>query len=685
MGYNRLRPFSLCLFAKIVLPLQQSLQNNTMRKIFILCSALFSFSLFAQQSLDSIEVSATRLPVKVYESGKSITIISQNQIQQLPVTTIDELFQYVGGININSRGGFGVQADIGMRGSTYSQVLVLVDNQRINDPLTGHYNNNVPVPMSEIERVEVIRGSAAASFGADAVGGIIHIKTKAYEALNNTDRYTSTTGNVGFGANNLTSTDLQIQQQFKKFGFTASMRSAASDGEEFVNPNFTNYQRGDSLNNTQFDLKTYSAAANYRSKKLKAYARVGVDARDFSAKYFYTLSSFDESTESTGAQWLQSAVSYDSDAGKTELTASYKKSTDEFIFNPNPLVASINNHEMQRVNATLSHQFRFKGINLNTGIQTDWQDITSNDRGDHKRLSNAAFILASKKIKKLSLNGGLRLEQSEQIGLQFIPQINAAYRNGALVFRSSIGRAIRQGDFTEQFNNNNTPLVSAGRSVGNPDLLPESSWNYDLGVDAFLGDLILSNTIFGRNSKDLIDFALTSGSDITNLTNLADTFNYLYAQNISEAFTWGNEFSLQYAKKFGANKLSVRVNYTFLQTNSPDSITSKYISNHPTHNLNGAINYAFYGFDVNVGGSLITRNAEDFPSADASIPTDYVVLNTRVSYTTDLMPLSVYIDVRNVLDTQYQEILGARMPGRWIIGGLKWNIRHNKVELPRRY
>jgi len=653
-----------------------------MRKITILFSALFSLSLVAQQPLDSVQVSATRLPVKLYESGKNVTIISQKQIQQLPVTTIDELLQYVGGININSRGGFGVQADIGMRGSTYSQVLVLVDNQRINDPLTGHYNNNVPVPMSEIQRVEVIRGSAAASFGADAVGGIIHIKTKAYEALNNNQVYTSTTGNIGYGANNLTSTDLQIQQQFKKFGFTASMRSAASAGEEFVNPNFTNFQRGDSLNNTQFDHKTYSAAANYRSKRLKAYARAGADVRDFNAKYFYTLSSFDESTESTGAQWLQSAISYDTDAGKTELTASYKKSTDEFIFNP---LFPTNFHEMQRVNATLSHQFRFKEINLNTGIQTDWQDITSNDRGDHRRLSNAAFVLASKNIKKLSLNGGLRLEQSEQIGLQLIPQINAAYRDRALVFRSSIGRAIRQGDFTEQFNNNNTPLVGAGRSVGNPDLLPESSWNYDLGVDAFLGDFKLSNTIFGRNSTDLIDFALTSGSEITNLTNLADTFNYLYAHNISEAFTWGNEFSLQYAKKFGATKLSAHVNYTFLQTNSPDSITSKYISNHPTHNLNGAINYAFYGFDVNVGGSLITRNAEDFPSADASIPSDYAMLNTRVSYTTDLIPLSVYIDVRNVLDMQYQEILGARMPGRWIIGGLKWNIRHNKVELPRMY
>ena len=98
-----------------------------MRKIIVTCTTFFTLFSFAQTHLDSVTVSATRLPVKKYESGKNITVLSQQDIQQLPVTTVDELLQYVGGVNINSRGSFGVQADIGMRGSTYSQVLVLVD------------------------------------------------------------------------------------------------------------------------------------------------------------------------------------------------------------------------------------------------------------------------------------------------------------------------------------------------------------------------------------------------------------------------------------------------------------------------------------------------------------------------------------------------------------------------------
>jgi iron complex outermembrane receptor protein len=91
-----------------------------MRQLILTCTALFTLSLLGQTNLDSVKVSATRLAVKKYESGKNITVLSQREIQQLPVTSVDELLQYVGGINVNSRGGFGVQADIGMRGSTYS-------------------------------------------------------------------------------------------------------------------------------------------------------------------------------------------------------------------------------------------------------------------------------------------------------------------------------------------------------------------------------------------------------------------------------------------------------------------------------------------------------------------------------------------------------------------------------------
>ena len=110
-------------------------------------------------------------------------------------------------MNINSRGGFGVQADIGMRGSTFSQVLILLDNVRMNDPLTAHFNSNIPIAKSEIGIIEVIKGPSSASYGSDAVGGVIHIKSKSYLQKSN-EKQIDFNGEVGIGQNQFENADV---------------------------------------------------------------------------------------------------------------------------------------------------------------------------------------------------------------------------------------------------------------------------------------------------------------------------------------------------------------------------------------------------------------------------------------------------------------------------------------------
>lgn len=632
---------------------------------------------YAQTALDEVLVSASRIQSKKYESGKNITVISQKEIAQLPVNSVDELLQYVGGVNLNNRGGFGVQSDIGMRGSTFSQVLVLVDNQRINDPLTAHFNNYVPIPLSEVHHIEIVRGSASASFGADAVGGIIHIKTKTYEGLFNNQEISSTNGNVGIGDHNLSMLDAGVHQQSKRFSFSAAVKSSESDGEQLVNPNFANAQRGDSLHYNFFDLKTYTAAVTYRGDKLKFYARGGSDYREFAAKHFYTTSTYDESIEKVSSYWTQTALIFDQENSRTELNASYRNGKDSFAFNP---LFTPNEHTTQRINATLSQNRKMGGVDVSFGIQTDYQDIVSTDRGDHQTNSNAAFILAQKRINQLHLNGGIRIENSEKIGTQLVPQLNASYKMDNLVLRSSLGRSIRQADFTERFTSYKLSNLTPGRNVGNPDLEAESSYNFDLGADVYLSEnLQFSNTLFFRQSSNLIDYTLTNSDAISNLTNLQPNSDYLYAKNISESTTWGNEFGLKYTQNIQNGQIAASLNYTYLNTSTPDSVVSKYIANHPIHNLNGSLNIRYAGLGLNIGGALITRNAEAVEAINAEIKDQYAILNLKLSYTIKEFPASVYVDVRNALDTRYQEILGSQMPGRWIMGGIRWNFQRIKI------
>ncbi len=148
--------------------------------ISLLC---FGTNAQAQESLDTTVVSSNRLQDKYKETGKTVVVLTSKDIEQYAVNSVEDLLQDVAGVNLNSRGGFGVQSDIGLRGSTFSQVLVLIDNQRLNDGLTGHFNNNIPIALSEIDRIEIINGPSGVSYGSDAVGGVIHIKTKTYTAV----------------------------------------------------------------------------------------------------------------------------------------------------------------------------------------------------------------------------------------------------------------------------------------------------------------------------------------------------------------------------------------------------------------------------------------------------------------------------------------------------------------------
>ena len=77
--------------------------RNLRFSLLALLSFLFTVN-YAQTALDEVLVSASRIQSKKYESGKNITVISQKEIAQLPVNSVDELLQYVGGVNINNRG-----------------------------------------------------------------------------------------------------------------------------------------------------------------------------------------------------------------------------------------------------------------------------------------------------------------------------------------------------------------------------------------------------------------------------------------------------------------------------------------------------------------------------------------------------------------------------------------------------
>ena len=140
----------------------------------------------SSRALREVTVYGSRLNQSADQTGRYVTVIPGRTLSQYPVASLDDLLRLLPAIEVQSRGNFGTQADITLRGSTFNQVLILLDGMRLNDPLTGHFAGYLPITPAEIEQIEVVRGPGAALYGPDAVGGFVNIVTKTFAATSPT-------------------------------------------------------------------------------------------------------------------------------------------------------------------------------------------------------------------------------------------------------------------------------------------------------------------------------------------------------------------------------------------------------------------------------------------------------------------------------------------------------------------
>ena len=637
--------------------------------------------------LDSISVTASRISASISESGKSVSVYTQDDIQRMPVNSVDDLLRTLPGVNINGRQGFGVQADVGIRGTTFSQVLFMLDNTPLNDPLTAHFNTNIPVSLSEIGQIELIRGPASTSYGADAVGGVVHIKTKMYmerEVQSGSGLLNRIDADLAAGENSLRMADVGVELQGTGWRFSSSVRTSRSDGESFPNPGFAEGISNREQYNTFFDVTNYTAAISARlSDSWSWYVRGGVDERDFNARYFYTRSIADESTEQISSKWGLSTLTRKSGNHRTELNSSYRTLNDIFDFNPE--LAPANEHTTNQLYVNLSHQYerenvteRISSARLMVGAQFTDKEIESTDRGDHREGNGGFYAIASAGfVNGLNMTTSLRLQFDPLGNANLLPQLSAAYNIRRVTFRGSVGRAIRTGDFTERYVSSQIPNLTPLRNIGNPDLEPEKSVTIDGGIDWRPNqNLLFSQTLFYRHSTNLIDYSLTNESQITNADNLLPGEDYFYASNITSTDAYGAEWISDATINLGSQKqLNLRGGYTYIRTTGSGDSVSRYIANHPSHQLSAGIRYHTSLFMISSQSGYNVRSAEAEALVDGEVPSSYFVTNLSLSATPFQFPVRIYTRIMNLTDTEYQEILGAPMPGRWIMGGVQISLR----------
>ena len=119
----------------------------------------------ASVELEEVEVTASRAPIARNQATKIVTVIPAREIAAAPVTSIQDLLEYAAGIDVRQRGEGGTQADISIRGGTFDQIAVLLNGVNLSNPQTGHYSFDLPVNLSDIERIEVVSGPSSVYSG----------------------------------------------------------------------------------------------------------------------------------------------------------------------------------------------------------------------------------------------------------------------------------------------------------------------------------------------------------------------------------------------------------------------------------------------------------------------------------------------------------------------------------------
>jgi iron complex outermembrane receptor protein len=313
---------------------------------------------------------------------------------------------------------------------------------------------------------------------------------------------------------------------------------------------------------------------------------------------------------------------------------------------------------------------------LKVGGQLDRRSIFSNDRGDHQDWHAGVYATALlKPLEDLNITTSLRADYDENYDFEVLPQLNISYLFDAVVLRGSVGRSIRAADYTERYVSNNLAMLTPGRSLGNPALLAESSWSEEVGVDVRVNSKWqLKTTGFLRQSSQLIDYVLTNETEIGPIGDLQTGSDYFFAKNITSVKTMGFEIESIFRHRFGVdNSVSLVAGYTQQKTSNEDGIVSVYIANHAKDLLTISTMIEVDRFRFSIGGLYKNRNARLAQSINSQLESDYWLWNLKIS--ADLIEkISLNFQVQNLFNEDYQNILGAPMPHRWLSGTVGWQL-----------
>lgn len=595
-------------------------------------------------SISDVTILSNRLLLPFEENNFSIQIIDRKTIELMAANSIAEVLAYANGIDIRQRGPNGVQSDVSINGGTFDQTLVLINGIKIIDPQTGHHIMNLPVALSSIERIEILKGAAARRYGINAINGAINIITKK-----NIDK-SSVLVELSGGSNFNKDTSNNETYHSYTLGLSANFKIKKSSNLLSVLKQTGNGYRY----NTAYDNHKvlYQYNANLPSNQYLTIF-TGYVNNQFGANSFYASPADKNSFEKV--ETFIGVVDYSKAIRRFLFNPkfSYRYNDDDYIFiKQNPEVYR-NNHYSHSYNAELNTSYRFQKSFLAMGIEMRNEKLRSNNLGNRERV-NLGINLEHRITffyNRLKIVSGIYVNHNNSYGTKALPGIDVGYQfTQDLNMYANWGAGQRIPTYTDLY-------YTGPSNIGNVNLRPEESFSQELGLK-FKRTQIQSNiSLFSRNIHHFIDWTKANANDAWQVSNFNQIkTSGLSIENIITVSPYNNNWSLK----------TVKISYTHLKSKleSDSSIRfSRYVIENLRDQLVTQLNFNLLK-NTSLNISHRYQNRVNYK--------DYNLVDFRLSYTWHA--LKINIDGNNIFDEKFEEIAAVPMVGKWWDIGITYQI-----------
>ena len=596
--------------------------------LFIIILISINISLINDLSaneVDEIIVKGARIETPASNFGSSIFILNSEDIRLRGIRSAIDAISSSPGVTTKKNGSFGGVGSVRIRGASSSQTLVLVDGVPVNDASSpgGGYNFEY-LDTSNIERIEVLRGSQSTLWGSDAVGGVVNIFTKSAE--DNSVNILSETGSFGLRKIN---SEFGLVSNFGKFLFLVDDTSL--DGISKADRKDGNIEK-DGFETNSYSFKGNTEVNNIEIKGLLSYIKSDVEYDSFG--FVTGVQDGDERSiteEFTG----NLTIKFNLFGEKLENTFSFNQSdiSRDYFTNNNLTFGADGDRRLYRYQGNT-------GFGKYNKIAFGFEKEESSVSLDKLSIDSFFLLYQFQPIKDLVVSAGIRNDDNKGFSSKTTRKIAAAYKlSENISIKSSWGEGFKVPTIFQ------TTFFCCGANSANTNIRPEVSTSYDLGFDFSLKDKFsfsliyfkqdVNNQInfsFSLGGYENIDFVESDGFEISSNSKVSETvnlfINYSYIDSID-----GNGLRL---------------------INIPKDSGELVLTYAPSSKLSGSMALKYNGSEISTYGNLNSWSRVD-------INLFYKLNNFS----------EVYFRVENLFDEDYQQVFGYGTPDRSGLVGIK--------------